>query len=159
MDPQLLHLLVAGGLTLAGIVVTAIIWRSAKVRTVVWWLGLSLLPVSVYLLGLSQQVVDAYDTLRSWYASLTLTPVVWVGVVLFALGVVLMLVSRVIPARPRKAPVPAAPAASGRPATPAVTPGTAPVAPAPRRTSASQSTPADADLDEVTEILKRRGIE
>lgn len=164
MDPNLLHLLVAGGLTLVGIVITAIIWRAAKVRTVVWWLGLSLIPVSIYLLGLTRQVEDAWTTLRAWYEGLTLTPLVWTGLGLFGLGVVLMLVSRVIPARPRKK---ADAAASGPPVGSATRAGipapttTRPEAPAPstqRRTTASQSTPADADLDEVTEILKRRGI-
>ena len=117
MDQNLLHLLVAGGLTLIGVIITAIIWRAAKVRTVVWWLGLSLIPISVYLLGLSQQTVDAYTTLRAWYDGLTLTPMVWTGFAALGLGVLLMLVSRVIPARPRKkrAAAPAVPAAPASP--------------------------------------------
>lgn len=165
MDPNLLHLLVAGGLTLVGIIITAIIWRAAKVRTVVWWLGLSLIPISIYLLGLSQQAVDAYTTLRAWFDGLAFTPLVWAGVATLGLGALLMLVSRVIPAKPRKkrdaAPAaPAAPPASARGTSPALASRAPaqPAAPTPR-TSASQSTPADADLDEVTEILKRRGIE
>ena len=163
MDPNLLHLVVAGGLTLVGIVITAIIWRAAKVRTVLWWLGLSLLPIAVHLLGLSPQVVGAYETLRAGYAVVSLTPVVWVGIVLAALGVLLMLVSRFVPPRPRRQPAaPASPPPTSPAApTPAVSARTdsRPAAPQPRRTSASQPTPADSDLDEVTEILRRRGIE
>lgn len=166
MDANLLHLLVTGGLSLVGLIITVIIWRLAKVRTVVWWLGLSLVPVSIYLLGLTQQAADAYTTLRAWYDTLVLTPMVWTGVALFGLGVVLMLVSRVIPAKPRKKAGAAGggatsvPAARPTPAVPGRTPS-APSAPAAtqRRTTANQPTPADADLDEVTEILKRRGIE
>lgn len=160
MDPQLLHVLVAGGLTLIGIVITALIWRAAKVRTVMWWLGLSFLPMAVYLLGLAPQAVGAYETLAAWYRDLVLTPLVSVGIGLGGLGVLLMLVSRVIPARPRKK-------ADAAASTPTVTRGSSPAPVAPRvatpptptRASASQATPADRDLDEVTEILKRRGIE
>ncbi len=156
LDPVLLQLIVAGGLTLLGIVVTALIWKRAKVRTVVWWLGLSLVPISIYLLGLAPQVIGAYETLRLWYGTLTLTPVVWVGVALFGLGLLLMIVSRLLPDRPRHKPAPAASSAPSRPAAPAY-----PAAPATqtRPLPAHQSTPSDADLDEVTEILRRRGIQ
>lgn len=162
MDPNLLAPLVAGGLTFIGIVITALIWRAAKVRTVMWWLGFSLLPIAVYLLGLAPQVVGAYDTLVAWYRDLTVTPLVWVGAGLGALGVLLMLVSRVVPARPRKtadaaASGPAAVTRGGAPGPAAARP--AAVQSAPQRTAASQPTPPDADLDEITEILRRRGIE
>ena len=158
MDPSLLHPLVAGGLTLVLLLVTAIIWRWAKVRTVMWWFGLALLPVGVYLLGLSPQVEGAYETLRDWYYGLQLTPMVWVGVVVAGLGVALMLISRFVPAKPRRKKDAVPTAVGARPTSPA------PVAARPavqeqRRTAASQATPSDGDFDDVTEILKRRGIE
>lgn len=163
MDPNLLQLVVASGLTLLGILVTAIIWNLAKIRTVMWWLGLSLVPIGVYLLGLGPQVAGAYETLRAWVAAVELTPMVWVGIVVAGLGVLLMLVSRVVPAKPRARKADAAasgPGSATRSGSPAVKPTpTPPVAPKPQRTSASQPTPPDADLDEITAILKRRGIE
>lgn len=151
LDPVLLQLIVAAGLTLLGIIITALIWKRAKVRTVVFWLGLSLVPISIYLLGLAPQVVGAYETLRLWYGTLTLTPVVWVGVGLFGLGVLLMLVSRVLPDRPRRKPAtPATPPATARPPAPATQT---------RPLPANQPTPPDQEMDEVTEILRKRGIQ
>lgn len=157
MDQNLLHLLVAGGLSLVGIVITALIWQSAKVKTVVWWFGFSLVPISLYFLGLGGSVVDAYTTLRDWFLGLQFTAMEWVGFSLFGVGVALMLVSRVIPAKPRKKKEPAPPSAVRAPSPAA--PLTSTSAEPARRTSASQPTPADHDFDEVTEILKRRGIE
>lgn len=159
-DPNLLALAVCAGLSLVGIVITAVIWKMAPVRTVVWWLGAALLPMAVYLLGLVPLAVDGYETLRRWYGTLAVTPLVWTGAVLGGLGLLLMLVSRVLPARPRQ-PKPAPPAGDRRavPATPArpapqVTPGQGT-----SRGPAGPATPSDSELDEVTEILRRRGIE
>lgn len=162
LDPNLLQLLVAGGLTLLGVIITAVIWTWAKVRTVMFWFGLSLLPIALYLLGLGPQVVDAYHTLRAWYATLSLTPLVWTGISLGGLGVALMLISRFVPARPRRKAGAVGSGAPPRPTAQRPAAVAAPARPAPAasstRTTASQATPSD-DLDEVTEILRRRGIE
>ncbi len=153
-DPNLVALAVCAGLSLVGIVITALIWKSAGVRTVVWWLGLSLVPIAVYLLGLVPLAVDGYETLRRWYGTLAVTPLVWTGVALGGLGVLLMLVSRVIPARPRRTT--AVPPAADRRAVPATPARPGAVA---TRGPAGPATPSDSELDEVTEILRRRGIE
>ena len=160
-DPNLIALAVCAGLSLVGIVVTAIIWKLAKVRTVVWWLGLSLVPIDVYLLGLVPLMIDGYQTLRQWYGTLAVTPLVWTGAALGGLGVLLMLVSRVIPARPRRTPPDTVGATPDRRAVAAPPAPGSPVRPAPPagRGAAGPLTPADSDLDEVTEILRRRGIE
>lgn len=174
MDPNVLNLAVAVAMTLAFVVVTALIWSRAQVKTVFWWIGLTLLPMGLYLLGLAPAVVGAYETLREWWGMLTFTPVVWVGIVLAGLSGLLMLGSRLIPSESRadrrasreaKAAknTPAAPA--GRPPAPAVD-RTRPAAP-PQVTSgrppvqrpSSQATPSDANDDEITQILKRRGIQ
>lgn len=79
------------------VIITALLWRSAQVKTVFWWIGLCLVPMAVYLAGLAPAVVGAYDTLRLWWGTLSFTPVVWTGLVLGGLAAVLMLGSRMIP--------------------------------------------------------------
>lgn len=158
MDPNLLALAICSGLTLVGIMITALIWTHAKVKTVVWWFGFSLIPIAVYLLGLIPQTIGAYETLRLWYGTLTFTPIVWTGIALGGLGVFLMLVSRLIPAKPRKKKdAPALRPTGGLPAASTPRPAVAPPATQPMPAQ-SQATPAD-DMDEITQILKRRGIE
>ena len=60
MDPNVLHLVVAAVLTVVFVVITALVWSRAQVKTVFWWIGLSLLPMGLYLLGLAPAVVGAY---------------------------------------------------------------------------------------------------
>lgn len=178
MDPNVLHLVVAGVLTLVFLVVTALIWSRAQVKTVFWWIGLTLVPMALYLLGLGPAVVGAYETLREWAYSVQTTPVVWVGIVLAGLSALLMLGSRLIPSesyRDRRAALKekkakaAAPessargvAAGSRPAvgssapTGSTTPATRPAAqPKP---SASKGGSGDAEMDEIAELLRKRGI-
>ena len=42
MDPNIIHLLIAGVATVVCVVVTALIWRRAQVKTVFWWIGLTI---------------------------------------------------------------------------------------------------------------------
>lgn len=170
MDPNAFHLVVAAVLTVVCVIITALIWKRAQVKTVFWWIGLSMVPMAVYLLGLAPSVVGAYDTLRLWWGTLTLTPVVWVGVVLAGLAAFLMFGSRLIPSESRKDRRAAAkasakgaqqaPAASPRPGIsprPAQTPGaTAPQQPSPGARKAGAG--GDEEFDEIAELLRKRGI-
>ena len=168
MDPNVLHLVVAGVLTLVFVVITALIWSRAQVKTVFWWIGLSLLPLGVYLVGLGPAVEGAWLTLRDWAYALQFTPMVWVGVVLAGLSALLMLGSRLIPSESRKdrraaaragrekAKVPGGdrPAVAARPASSA--PTSAPVRPA--AAPKAQAAGNDAEFDEIAELLRKRGI-
>ena len=150
----MLPAIVCAGLTLLGIVVTALMWSRARWRTVVWWLGVSLLPLALYLLGLVSLLIAGWNTLVGWYQGLSLTPAAMVGAGLAALGVLLMIVSRFLPNRPRTkkkvAPADATPQLTRQRPVYDTT-----------RTSAggSSATAASSDDLEVTEILKRRGID
>lgn len=158
MDPNLLQLLICAGLTLVGIVITAIIWKRAAVRTILWWIGLALIPIAIYLVGLVPLLIDGWDTLVKWYGMLTVTPVAMVGASLGGLGVLLMLVSRLVPYRKRSAATGMTPAVTGaaQPARPLTPRAPAAASNQPRH----QPTPTqEGELDEVTEILRRRGIE
>lgn len=169
IDPNVLHLVVAGVLTLVFVVITAIIWSRAQVKTVFWWIGLSLLPLGLYFLGLGPAVEGAWHTLEAWARGLQATPMVWVGVALAGLSALLILGSRLIPsesAKDRRAARKAAaaekkpvtnggrPAVASRPASPGATAAPArPAAPA-----KGQPAGSDDEFDEIAELLRKRGI-
>lgn len=162
MDPNIIHLIVAGGLTLVCVVVTALIWRSAQVKTVFWWIGLCLLPMGLYLLGLGPAAAGAYQTLTTWAASLEFTPLVWTGTALAGLSALLIVGSRLIPSesladrrasnkdaaattaskKPAAGPAPSRPAVAAKPTAAAPPSGAAP----------------DGDFDDIAELLRKRGI-
>ncbi|MBK8462610.1 MAG: hypothetical protein IPL36_06170 [Nigerium sp.] len=160
MDPNVLHLIIAAALTVVGVVITALIWKSAQVKTVFWWIGLTMLPMSVYLAGLAPATAGAVTTLRLWWGTLTFTPIVWIGLVLGGLGTLLLLGSRLIPSESRadRKALPASPPrkparGNGRPAKA--------VAPRPAAPAASGPQPAqgdDSDFDEIADLLRKRGI-
>lgn len=156
MGIDFVALAVCIGLTLLGLLITAIIWSRAKWKTIVWWLGASMAPIAIFLLGLVPYLIRGYWALVEWSTALTFNMMEVFGVGFGTVAVGMMLISRAIPAKPRVRKVapetPTAPLASGR-AVSAV----APVDPT-ARMPASQATPGD-DLDEITEILRRRGIE
>lgn len=156
MGIDFVALAVCIGLTLLGLLITAIIWSRAKWKTIVWWLGASMAPIAIFLLGLVPYLIRGYWALAEWANALTFNMAEVFGVGFATVAVGMMLISRVIPAKPRVRKV--------APETPTVplTPGRAvsPMAPVDPTTQmpASQATPGD-DLDEITEILRRRGIE
>lgn len=171
MDPNILHLIVAGALTLVFVVITALVWSRAQVKTVFWWIGITLVPMALYLLGLGPAIVGAYETLRQWAGALEFTPVVWVGVVLASLAVLLTLGSRLIPSESyrdrrialkekkaasvgstRGAAAGSRPAVGSRTSTPASKPA------APPKPAKSKGGSGDAEMDEIAELLRKRGI-
>lgn len=162
MDPNVLHLLIAAVLTIVFVTITALIWTRAQVKTVFWWIGLSCLPLAVYLAGLVPALVGAYTTLRLWWGTLAFTPAVWVGLVLGGIGLFLIVGSRLIPSESRKArkearasAKPAPKQAGGRPTAPNSAPA---VGAGPATTQRPPTTQGDEDFDEIAEILRKRGI-
>lgn len=177
MDPNVLHLIVAAVSTLAFAVVTALIWKRGQVKTVFWWIGLTLLPFGLYLLGLAPALQGAVETLTAWATGLTFTPLVWTGVVLAGLSALLMLGSRLIPSESFADRRAARKAAAKQPQTASGRPSSRPAAaasdrravtssrPAPSRTPQASPKPAqasgssqDAEFDEIADILRKRGI-
>lgn len=157
MDSNTLHLIVSAGLTLLCVVIVALIWTRAKWRTIVWWLGLAMIPIAVWLLGLAPLVADGGDSLVGWYQGVTWDPLALTGASLVGLGVLLMLISRVMPARPRQRRVKAtapAPQVTDRPR-PAYDSSAGSATTSGATASSQLTVPEDED---VTDILKRRGI-
>lgn len=170
MDSNLIHLTIAGVATVVCVIITALIWKRAQVKTVFWWIGLSLLPMAIYLAGLGSAAEGAARTLYAWWNGLQFTPIEWVGLVLAGLGTLFLVGSRLIPSESAKdrrelakADRRARKAAPGAPAAPGAAVEQRPAAPA--RPAAPGTPPAqgggaggDAELDEISELLRKRGI-
>ena len=100
--------------TVLGLVLVASIWSRAPWKAVMAWLGIALVPVGLWLAGLSQQAIDGWNTLALWWQNLTFTVPVVIGLSVLGLAAVLLLGSRLVPTRKRtRKPKPTAP--SSRP--------------------------------------------
>ena len=158
------------GLTGIGLVASWFVMRrrglGSGLRGVAW----SLLPLAVYLTGSIEMFWKIGTAIGDFAASFVLSPKVWSGVAVAALAAALFVVSAPIKRRRR-------PARAGRDETAAAgQPGGGPepgpkgppdksgpagngrgaLEPSPKR--AAKGAPADDDLREVEEILRRRGI-
>ena len=164
MDSNLIHLIIAGVATVACVIVTALAWKRAQVKTVFWWIGLTLVPMAIYLAGLGGAAEGAARTLYGWWNALEFTPMEWVGLVLGGLSVLLMLGSRLIPSESAKdrrelakAERQAAKAERGKPAS--IAPRTSAAAPQPQPQPGTAAAPGtDNEFDEISELLRKRGI-
>ncbi|HVK44355.1 MAG TPA: hypothetical protein VM429_05575 [Micropruina sp.] len=101
MDLSTWVLIVVIGWTVLGLLLVAVIWTRSPWKAVLAWLGLALLPLGIWLVGLSQAAVDGWNTLALWWQSLVFTIPVVIGLSMLGLGLVLLLVSRLVPSRPR----------------------------------------------------------
>jgi len=157
------------GLTGLGLVASWFAYRrrglGSGLRGVAW----SLLPLAIYLTGSIEMFWKIGTAIGDFAASFVLSPKVWSGVAVAALAAVLFVVSG--PAKRARRRRTAAEADATPPVTGAE-PGTAgqpgqqkaagarrprkSLEPAPAR--AAKSGPADDDMREVEEILRRRGI-
>ncbi|WP_231972689.1 putative manganese transporter [Nocardiopsis alborubida] len=161
-------LVLGGGLTLAGLVISFFVWRAkgaaSGLRGVAW----SLLPLAAGLIGLMNAVWQFAMSIFGILVGLLFNPAVWAGVALAGLAVVLYVVSGVMRARdvgtrPGRAKEPKEPKAAGG-AGSAAEPGAAPAAPrakgtvgpAPKKTGGADDL---SDLGDIEELLRKRGIE
>ena len=167
------------GLTGLGLVASWFAWRrrglGSGLRGVAW----SLLPLAAYLTGSIQMFWKIGTAIGDFSAHLVLSPKVWSGVGVAALAVVLFFISAPLKRRRKQARKAAAAGESGaatesgrpRPAVPeqAGANGNAngngtrrqelePSRSRPAKTAKSKGEPADDDMREVEEILRRRGI-
>jgi membrane protein implicated in regulation of membrane protease activity len=163
------------GLTGLGLVASWFAWRrrglGSGLRGVAW----SLLPLAAYLTGSIQMFWKIGTAIGDFSAHLVLSPKVWSGVGVAALAVVLFFISAPLKRRRKQARKAAAAGETG-PATetggkrPSVSEqatsngagrkGRQELEPSQARQprSAAKSEPADDDMREVEEILRRRGI-
>lgn len=123
MELSLWVMIVAIGWTVLGLVLVAVLWSRAPWKAVLAWLGITLIPIGLWLAGLSQAAIDGWNTLALWWQGLVFTLPVLIGVSLLGLAALLLVVSRLTPNRPRRRRdsgevTPAAAAPGYRPASP-----------------------------------------
>ncbi|MBK8446498.1 MAG: hypothetical protein IPL41_07415 [Micropruina sp.] len=87
--------------TVLGLLLVALIWTRAPWKAVLAWLGIALIPLGLWLVGLSQAAVDGWNTLAGWWQTLIFTMPVLIGLSILGLAALLLLVSRLVPTRPR----------------------------------------------------------
>ena len=138
-------------LTVLGLVVSGLLWRSRGAASGVRGLAWSLVPGAAYLTGTLDLLVDVGSAVSTWAVQFVFSPVVWLGVVLAGGSATLFVASSLM----RRRGVGAAPAGTARGDRKALatSPGAAP-AQAPR----PAGDPADDDMDDIEAILRKHGI-
>lgn len=136
--------------------ISAGLWaRRPGVRPIMGGLGVLLIPLGLYLFGLSELAYNGIVSIIDWaQGTVWSTTMTW-GISLVGAGLVLFVVSRFVNPAERKsvtkadkAPAAAAPTA-GRPAAVTATPPAGQQAPPQKKT---------AEDDEVEDILRKRGL-
>ncbi len=135
-------------------------------RTLLVGIGLALLPLGLFLTGLSDLLVSGIESLIAWVNRTEWTNTMTWGSGIGGLGILLIVAARFLPgAKPRQEREDGAsrerPAAKRSGTKPAVTKGdqqAARPAPRPGGTASRKDAAGDDDLDEIEDILKKRGI-
>lgn len=117
------------------------------------WSALALLPMGLYLTGVTLLLWRIGSAIGRFATGLVLSPKVWVGLILLAASVLLLAVTALL----RRRGIGGAPAAKARPVVDRAAPRagravSGRAAPAPARTDDT------AEFDDIEEILRRRGI-
>jgi hypothetical protein len=151
---------ICGGLTAAGLVLSYFRWRRKGPRSGFRLAAWSLLPLAAYLTGTVTLIRQISTAVVHFGGSFVFSTKTWAGVVLAGIAVAMLLTSGGIPLTGRRTRKTAAPAGSQ----PAVVPGGAgqaalePGSPSAAKKGKRGAAPADDDLADVEEILRRRGI-
>lgn len=126
-----------GALALALTALIGIIsWGRARTRgprTLVRGVGLALLPIAAYLTHTLKLIGRISSAIADWATGFVFSPVVWVGIIIAAVGALLIFGARWVPGQTR----------------------TARAVKEPRRVTATDSSSAD---DELTALLRKHGI-
>lgn len=102
MDVGLWVMIIVLAWTVIGLLLTALLWTRAPWKAVMAWLGIALIPLGIWLVGLSQQAIDGWNTLVAWWQGLVFTLPVIIGLSVLGLAAALLIISRLTPSRPRK---------------------------------------------------------
>ena len=152
---QIPWLAICGGVTAAGLVLS---WLTARRRGVAAGLrgaAWSLLPLAAALTGAIKMIWRMGVAIGSFAAAFVFSPLVWAGLAVTGLALVLFVVSgglRGRRARKAAAGKPASALRAGQPPGKALEPGK------PSRPSGKAGGPADDDLADVADILRKHGI-
>lgn len=135
-----ISLLVCLLLTLVGLVLTVPVARRRGPRAAVRVAAWALVPTALWLTGLIDLLETLVETTVSFAVGLVFSPLVWAGVGLFALTAVLLVVAPRLPGRPGAA-------SGGKQVQGSTTPP-----------AVSGRDQVDAEMAEIEELLRRRGI-
>lgn len=138
----------AAALTILGAIWTWLAFRRRGLGPAARALGWTLLAPAAYLTGLLRASGRIADAIVDWATRLVFSPAVWVGFGVAALAVVLIFVSRLLPAKERPGRAARKSAAAGP---------TGPTAVAAPK-AANDPLADDDDLADVNDILKKYGI-
>lgn len=155
-----LTLLLTIGLTIVILAVAAgLTARSRRARPAVMGVGLALLPVGLYLTGITQLLADAVLALIDWFMATPWTILTSWGLGLFLGGVVLIAVGVFLP-KGRRAVEPSTPTRpAGSAKQPQVAPGPAkPGVAQPPAKSPAAKPGLDPEDAEIEALLRKRGI-
>lgn len=154
-----LSLLLTIGLTIVILAITAgVTARSRRARPAVMGLGWALLPVGLYLTGMTQVIVEGIRGFIDWLMRTPWTVVTSWGLGLFVGGLLLIVIAAFLPKsrRPAAPSAPTQPAAQGkRPQVTSSAPAAKPAAQAPQPTAQKGVDPEDAEIEA---LLRKRGI-
>jgi uncharacterized membrane protein len=144
-------------LTLAGLVVSVLVWHRAGAGRGLQAVGLSLLPLAAGLTGVLRLAWEILDSVLRWAARLVFSPVVWLGLVVAVVALVLSLAGGVVRRRSSRSTTQAGhiePAHGGQVVQTTTTGGT----PATSRRRRRQDDQVVEDQDDIEAILRRHGI-
>jgi hypothetical protein len=145
----------AAVLTVAGLAWTWVAFRRRGVASGLRALGFAVLPAAAWLTGTLRMFTEIAQAVGRWAGGLVLNPAVWTGISLAGLSLVLFVVSGYLRdrqlARGRAAP-------ADRSAVPGRDRGEELPEARSTRGSGQSSAPADPEMAEIEELLRRRGI-
>jgi hypothetical protein len=151
---------VAGALTLVGLVLTVLLWRRRGAGAGMRMLGASFLPGAIVLVGLQGVLKELWKSLVRFVTGLLFSPQIWVGVGMAVIAVICILIGNRLTVRKLKQ-VGTTTTTSATGSKPAVTGGAkATSGSAPKQVAAKNPRePTGLEgMEDIDEILKRRGI-
>lgn len=147
-------------LTVVGVVLSFLAWRSRGAAAGLRGLAWSLIPLAAAMTGLLRVVFEVTESVSSWAVQLVFSPVVWSGIVVGGVSVALFVVSGLLRRRGGGRPT-----RKERKAQKAAAAGSSPAAvtstgTTPARQQGTPGTPAtqDDDMADIEAILKKHGI-
>jgi hypothetical protein len=144
-------------LTVVGVVLSFLAWRSRGAAAGLRGLAWSLLPLAAAMTGLLRVAFEVTESVSSWAARLVFSPVVWTGIVVGGVSAALFVVSGLLRRRGGQRPTRAE-----RKAQKASAAGSSPAAVTSKGATPArqQGTPAvqDDDMADIEAILKKHGI-
>lgn len=149
---------VAGALTLVGLVLTVLLWRRRGAGAGMRMLGVSFLPGAIVLVGLQGVLKELWKSLVRFATGLLFSPQIWVGVGMAVIAVICILIGNRLTVRKLEQVGTTTTATGSKPAVAGgakATSGSAPkqvAAKNPREPTGLEG------MEDIDEILKRRGI-